>query len=240
MAQMNYETIWEQMRVRSPDIWPTWPVIAPYAEKAKKRLEIGAGVLPKFPIQGTYFLDTSKKSVEKLQVKGGKGAVLSAEDPFPFGDGFFDLVGAFEVLEHLQRPEEAIKEVARVLQLNGMFLFSSPVHQRYWSQWDTFAGHVRRFEIEPLGRMLTNAGFVVECCYVFRKAGAFKVPFANVFGKVGRAVLSRFAQARVLDACFFLFIRLSRATTKPEYFAALPDVPSNALALFVVCRKVQK
>ncbi|MBI2113096.1 MAG: hypothetical protein HYT50_00755, partial [Candidatus Wildermuthbacteria bacterium] len=69
------------MRLRSPSAWPVWPFLMPYTQQAPRRLEVGAGVLPKFPIEGTYFLDTSKNAIDILQKHGGKGVVLDAEKP---------------------------------------------------------------------------------------------------------------------------------------------------------------
>jgi SAM-dependent methyltransferase len=44
----------------------------------------------------------------------------------PFDDGAFDLVVCFEVIEHLERQDEAIAELARVLAHGGVLAISSP------------------------------------------------------------------------------------------------------------------
>jgi SAM-dependent methyltransferase len=44
----------------------------------------------------------------------------------PFGDGEFDLVVCFEVIEHVERQDEAIAELARVLSESGVLAISSP------------------------------------------------------------------------------------------------------------------
>ena len=44
----------------------------------------------------------------------------------PFASGQFDFVVAFEIIEHLEKPEEFLKELRRVLNPNGLLLLSTP------------------------------------------------------------------------------------------------------------------
>ncbi|MCC6847252.1 MAG: methyltransferase domain-containing protein [Deltaproteobacteria bacterium] len=44
----------------------------------------------------------------------------------PFGDGAFDVVSAFDVLEHLHEPEPALAEIARVLKPGGVLIGATP------------------------------------------------------------------------------------------------------------------
>lgn len=41
----------------------------------------------------------------------------------PFADGCFDAVTSMDFLEHVERPEDVIKECSRVLKPNGLFFF---------------------------------------------------------------------------------------------------------------------
>lgn len=50
---------------------------------------------------------------------------LDVSAALPFEDGAFDLVISSEVLEHLERPEDAIAEVHRVLAPGGRLIFTS-------------------------------------------------------------------------------------------------------------------
>lgn len=47
-------------------------------------------------------------------------------EPLPWPDGFFDAVTAWETLEHLENPHQAIREIHRVLQPSGIFIASLP------------------------------------------------------------------------------------------------------------------
>lgn len=50
---------------------------------------------------------------------------------FPFGDGFFDAAYSDFVMEHIERPEEFLREVRRVLKPGGSFLFRTPNRYHY-------------------------------------------------------------------------------------------------------------
>ena len=90
----------------------------------------------------------------------------------PFRDGSFDLVGAFDVVEHCEPEAQALGELARVLEPGGRLLLSVPAYQWAWSDHDVRAGHYRRYTRPRLLAAVRAAGFEVDrCTYGF--AGVF-------------------------------------------------------------------
>jgi len=75
------------------------------------------------------------------------------------GDRRFDLVCAFEVLEHLEDDAGALKEWAGRLRPGGWVLLSMPANQRRYGPWDELVGHFRRYEPESLTALLHRCGF---------------------------------------------------------------------------------
>ncbi len=87
-----------------------------YADK--KGIEaIGIDIADKVIKENKWF---DKFTKYKAKIK--KGSIYK----IPFADNSFDLVVVSEVLEHLDNPEKALKEVRRVLKKNGKFVLLIP------------------------------------------------------------------------------------------------------------------
>jgi SAM-dependent methyltransferase len=69
-------------------------------------------------------------------------------------------IGVFDVLEHLDNPEELLSEIYRVLKPGGQLLVSVPAHQWLFSDFDESIGHFRRYSKRHLSESLKKAGFI--------------------------------------------------------------------------------
>lgn len=226
------------MRLRAPSSLYTWKVLEPYVLKAQQRLEIGPGTLPKFEVKGTHFLDTSESAIRKLEQRGGKGLVGNAEESLPFNDNTFNLIGIFEVLEHLAQPEKTIREIARVLKDSGIFIFSVPIRQKYWSKWDEFAGHVQRFEPEQLEKMLTKEGFFIEHCYTDLHQTKYTFALLRYGYSICCPILSRFPE--FFSNFFFIpYALIAKKFTRIRHYSSLNDISPNSANLIAVCKKLK-
>jgi SAM-dependent methyltransferase len=98
-------------------------------------------------------------------VKFVEGSVLA----IPFGDGAFDAVSLFDVIEHLPKGTElqALREIRRVLATGGKLYFStphaSPIHSPFDPVWIFGHRHYRRHTVR---RLLEAAGFSVQRLFV--------------------------------------------------------------------------
>jgi len=70
-----------------------------------------------------------------------------------------DLIGAFDVIEHIQYPEGLLNEIHRVLKPNGTLILSVPAHQFLYSDFDKSIGHFRRYSKSKLQNDLEGVGF---------------------------------------------------------------------------------
>ena len=68
----------------------------------------------------------------------------------PFLNDAFDLVCAFDVLEHVQDDEVAIREMERVCKIGGLICITVPSFDILWSNHDKVNGHFRRYRKLPL------------------------------------------------------------------------------------------
>ena len=97
----------------------------------------------------------------------GQGVCGSATE-LPFGDETFDVVSAFDVVEHCDDDGRAVAELARVLTPGGRMLLSVPAYQWAWSDHDVQAGHHRRYTRPELVRLVEGSGMeVVRATYAF-------------------------------------------------------------------------
>lgn len=156
-----YDDFWSRSRVVEPSVWAIWHTIGTYAHGKTHFLEIGAGNRPRIPIAKSYFVDLSTKALQALLDRGGRCTAGSAE-ALPFPDESFDLVCAFEIVEHVLDDEAVLSEISRVLKSGEYFIFSVPLHMEYWSRHDELAGHVRRYDPAALESRLTDCGLVIE------------------------------------------------------------------------------
>jgi SAM-dependent methyltransferase len=100
-------------------------------------------------------------------LRPGEGVVGSATE-LPFGDATFDVVSAFDVVEHCADDGRAFAELRRVLVPGGRMLLSVPAYQWAWSDHDVRAGHHRRYTRSGILTLVEGAGMqVVRATYAF-------------------------------------------------------------------------
>ncbi|WP_235296116.1 class I SAM-dependent methyltransferase [Portibacter marinus] len=80
----------------------------------------------------------------------------------PFKDNSFDLVCAFDVIEHIQDDQKAVHEIKRVLKQDQKFFVTVPAYQFLWSEHDEVNYHFRRYTRTQLGKLFSEAGLRVN------------------------------------------------------------------------------
>ena len=97
---------------------------------AKGRLvDIGCGRMPYRrvlePLVDSY-TGVDHPKVSRLYKSGSRPEVLADAKKLPFDNNYFDTALLIQVLEHVDSPEEVIKEATRVLKPNGVMIISIP------------------------------------------------------------------------------------------------------------------
>lgn len=130
-------------------------------------LEIGTGegygievIAPK----ATRFITFDKHTPENLQLAENVEFCEAAVPPIPADNNSFDYVIAFQVIEHIKKDLEFVREVKRVLRPGGQFIVTTPNIEMSLTRnpW-----HVREYRSDELKNILECEFPKVEALGVF-------------------------------------------------------------------------
>lgn len=128
---------------------------------------------------------TSFATAQSRLTAVGRGEVRNGmvDDVVPAGE-VFDLVCAFEVLEHLEDDAGALAEWSARVRPGGWLMMSSPAFQSRYSYFDKVAGHYRRYEPMALKQLFEDTGLVeVEVVAYGAGLGQMLETARNVVGR---------------------------------------------------------
>ena len=238
LARLEEANFWFQSR-NQLILW----VLKEYCQNFQSLLEIGcgtgyvlSGVSKQFPrstlhgseifIAGLGFAAARLPSANFMQMDARS---------IPFEEEF-DVIGAFDVLEHIEEDECTLAQVHAALKPQGFMLLTVPQHAWLWSPVDEYAFHVRRYAASDLHRKVETAGFRIIRSTSF------------VTTLLPAMMISRFLQKKVsdrdfdataelkispwLNSLFFQFLSIELATIKKGF-----NFPIGGSRL-VVARKV--
>jgi SAM-dependent methyltransferase len=156
------ETHWWFLSRRALILW----ALRRYFSTCKSFLEIGCGT--GFTLSGIQeaipdlSLSGSDLFIEGFVYAGRRlpRASLFQMDArkIPFEEEF-DVIGAFDMLEHVDDDEEALSELFKAAKRGGGIIVTVPQHQFLWSQQDKYSFHKRRYTREGLIEKVEKVGF---------------------------------------------------------------------------------
>lgn len=120
------------------------PIVRDHVAGARRVLDVGAGegqvarVAVDLGVPFVVGVEPSRNQItEAAKRAGGPRYVRAGAIPLPFPDASFDVVVACLVFEHIEAVDDALAEVARVLEPGGRFLFflNHPLLQAPGSGW---------------------------------------------------------------------------------------------------------
>lgn len=175
-------------------------------------LEIGCGsaaILLELQAMGFHCmgLETSQAArtvARHLTERYGRNGPLVMGESTGDWTAHFDVIAAFDVLEHIADDRAAIAQWVRWLRPGGRLLLSVPAHSRRWNAGDEWAGHYRRYERDQIRALLAREGLTIE------KMECYGFPVANLTEALGA-----FYYRRALNR---------RASSSTAYASALSGV----------------
>jgi SAM-dependent methyltransferase len=139
-----------------------------YFPGAASFLEIGCGtgfviatIAREFPGLRTSASEIYREGIEIVAARSPSTTCyqLDARN-LPFREEF-DVIGAFDVIEHIDDDYGAVAEMRSAVLPNGGLILTVPQHGFLWSAADEFAHHKRRYSRRALRAVLEEAGFTI-------------------------------------------------------------------------------
>jgi SAM-dependent methyltransferase len=106
-------------------------------------------------------MDLFSEALQFARRRTGLPVVQGRGEEAPF-IARFDVIGAFDVLEHISDDARTLQRLFELTQSNGWLLLTVPAHQHLWSRFDEESCHVRRYGRSDLRERLEHAGYRVE------------------------------------------------------------------------------
>lgn len=119
-------------------------------------------------IDKTYIKDTW--GVTEGKVKVGFGNIETGE--YFFDSKHFDSIVCLNVLEHIEKDDQALKNLYNLLKNNGYLILLVPAHPFLLGEIDKSIGHFRRYIKEKLIKKLESFGFKILNCRKLNFLGA--------------------------------------------------------------------
>lgn len=161
LVELESESFWFRSRNRLI----SW-VVRRYFPDARSIFELGCGtgfvlsaLREAYPAASLTASDIGIEGLPYARTRVPDAAIFQIDGrAVPFADEF-DLVTAFDVLEHVDDDRAVLRELWRSLRAGGGIVVTVPQHPRLWSAADEFASHERRYTRRELVAKLRDAGF---------------------------------------------------------------------------------
>lgn len=228
-----YTKLWSHSELMPCHAWPIWSLLKREMAPGRRPLELGPGVRPRIPVKGSWFVEISGPAKRCLEKHGG--IVLAPEDKLE--KNFFDVVCAFEVLEHIKDDSLMLKNLFFSMRRGGRLFISVPLFKKYWTEWDRMVGHYRRYSPIGLEDLLVKAGFEIELYAEATMARAYTGKISQKLAKVFFTAFPGFSlrmEGRILRVlCWY-----ERNFNKLKWRSgSLAKIPSGWAGVYLVAKK---
>jgi len=163
MAEKERTYWWHLGRLK---IIKTYIELANKTDKKISILNVGCGTGGTIDLLESFGkvvnVDNSDDAIKFMKSSGYKNVTKVEGIGLPFANSSFDIVGAFDVLEHIDDDRGALAEWSRVLNPGGAVVLTVPAYQWLWSGHDEALYHKRRYTRRLIASTARDAGLVVE------------------------------------------------------------------------------
>lgn len=111
--------------------------------------------LPAYQSRG---LDVAPLAVQLARERTACPIAEGSVTALPYADASFDAITSIDVLYHLEKPAEALREFARCVRPGGLVIINVPAYRWLWSYHDTAVNSHHRFTRSEIKTLLRDVG----------------------------------------------------------------------------------
>lgn len=138
-----------------------------------------------FPTQRIVAADLSARVLESYSA--ANAVIVADAAHLPLKRGSVSAICAFDVLEHLERDDIALRGWWEALVAGGWLVATVPAYDALWSDSDTVDRHFRRYRLPELTARLRAAGFAIVRASYFNMLLLPGVAAAKWMARVARS-----------------------------------------------------
>lgn len=182
--------------------------------KNRRLLDVGCGTGGMFPLLTEFGevdgAEASPDALERARRKFPSRRIEACSLPHQLPEGTWDVITAFDVIEHVDHPIESLSTMRSRIPFDGQIVVTVPAFQFLWSHHDEVNQHRRRYSRLDLVSALSSAGL--------------RVTFVSYFNTL---LFPAVAGARLLER-----LRPARAQQGADLQEATPQVNRALTRLF--------
>ena len=137
-----------------------------WKDKYNKMLDMGCGTgeltLYLKSLGKTYAADYSGIALDFCKKRGLSSLVRTSAEQAGFKSNSFTLVVASGLIEHLEKDDDFLREMHRVLSEQGYLVILTSAFRFLWSSHDDMVHHKRRYTVEKLKEIINSNGFQIK------------------------------------------------------------------------------
>ena len=134
--------------------------------RPRRILEVGCGTGAMVPVLSKYGtvtgMDSSEEATSECKKLFPEHIFVTGAVPDDLPREVFDVVAAFDVLEHIADDVGTLRRISELLVPGGLLVVTVPAYAWLWSAHDDLSHHVRRYRRRELRDALEAAGYAVE------------------------------------------------------------------------------
>ena len=179
--EIGFETLKRLAKIEPYNRW-LWERISAFVGKRVLEVGSGTGNMTRYMVGKErviasdlepFYLETLRRTFERYRQIGVESLPLplAADVLGRLRGEKLDTVVCLNVLEHIEKDDDALRSMYEVLVPGGRLVLLVPAHQILFGTLDRKLHHFRRYTKEPLVEQVKKAGFEVETSMYLNRIG---------------------------------------------------------------------